>query len=41
MKNFDTSESEVNKILNCTTKIVNEHSIIIIIKSLSIKVLSQ
>jgi hypothetical protein len=36
MKNFDTSESEVNRILNYTAKIVNEYNTMIIIKSLLI-----
>jgi hypothetical protein len=41
MKNFDTSESEVNIILNYTAKVVNEYNIITIIESLFVKVLSQ
>jgi len=37
MKNFDTNESEVNIILNYTTKVVNEYDRIIIIKSFLLK----
>lgn len=37
MKNVDTSESEVNLILNYTTKFVNEYNRIIIIKSFLLK----